>query len=97
MSLPKSTTEVPCPYDMSIHSNPDAVAWARFFVKTWEEIGKPDPTVGWMQVWFANAMMAMHDFIISDGQSCPECHGDGKDLWTIPCPTCAPGSKEPAP
>ena len=24
-------------YDLSIHTNPDAVAWAKFFMKTMEE------------------------------------------------------------
>lgn len=65
--VPTSTTEVPRPYDKSIHSNPDAAAWARFFVETWREV-QPEqsvPDVGWMQGWFANAMMAMHDHLAS--------------------------------
>lgn len=53
-------------YDMSIHTNPDARAWAEFFVKTRNE--SADPTsfgsdVDHMQSWFANAMMAMHDHL----------------------------------
>ena len=46
----------PTKYDMSIHSNPDAAAWAAFFKATF-----PDSDEGLMHVWFANAMMAMHD------------------------------------
>jgi hypothetical protein len=48
-------------YDMSIHSNPDARAWATFFMETWEKIGKPQPDEEWIIGWFANAMMAMYD------------------------------------
>jgi len=52
-------------YDRSIHSNPDAQAWARFFMKTWAE-HKNDPA--WideslMLGWFANAMMAKSDHV----------------------------------
>jgi hypothetical protein len=45
-------------YDMAIHTNPDARAWAKFFIET-----NPHSTVDeeMMVVWFANAMMAMHD------------------------------------
>lgn len=50
-------------YDRSIHTNPDARAWAQFFMKTWIEIGKPEPNEDWMLGWFANAMMAMHDHL----------------------------------
>ena len=57
-------------YDMSIHTNPDAVAWAKFYVETrrkYEDEGKhaverfdsEENIVG----WFANAMMAMHDHL----------------------------------
>ena len=50
-------------YDHSIHSNPDAQAWAKFFMETkaecdWE-IDDIDESL--MIGWFANAMMAMHD------------------------------------
>jgi hypothetical protein len=51
-------------YDRSIHSNPDAAAWAKLFMQTWEELGKPKPDEAWMISWFANAMMAMHDHLI---------------------------------
>lgn len=45
-------------YDRSIHSNPDAKAWADLFVQTFPGLaGKHDLMLG----WFANAMMAMHD------------------------------------
>ncbi len=45
-------------YDRSIHANPDAKAWADFFVKTFPgQADEHDLLLG----WFANAMMAMHD------------------------------------
>ncbi len=52
-------------YDMSIHTNPDAAAWARFYAETKARSGNPD---GFddeenMIGWFANAMMAMHDHL----------------------------------
>jgi hypothetical protein len=52
-------------YDMSIHSNPDARAWAEFFVKTMAENPDLDPAMDTdlMHGWFANAMMAMSDSI----------------------------------
>jgi hypothetical protein len=53
-------------YDMSIHTNPDARAWAEFFVKTRSESDDPasfGSDVEHMQTWFANAMMAMHDHL----------------------------------
>jgi hypothetical protein len=47
-------------YDRSIHHNPDAAAWADFFVATFPaQAGQRDLMLG----WFANAMMAMHDHI----------------------------------
>jgi len=45
-------------YDKSIHSNPDADAWAKFYIKIY-----PDADLGVMRGWFANAMMAMSDHI----------------------------------
>jgi hypothetical protein len=50
-------------YDMSIHTNPDARAWAAFFMKC-----NPHSTVDeeMMVSWFANAMMAMHDHMRPD-------------------------------
>lgn len=57
-------------YDRSIHSNPDAREWGRFFVKTAKELLDKGRTPlelitdeAWMHGWFANAMMAMHDFM----------------------------------
>ena len=47
-------------YDRSIHMNPDAKAWADFFVATFPGLAdKHDLMLG----WFANAMMAMHDYL----------------------------------
>ena len=52
-------------YDKSIHSNPDAQAWARFFIDTMAEQSWriEDIDEGLMTGWFANAMMAMHDHV----------------------------------
>lgn len=51
-------------YDMSIHHNPDAMAWAKFFIKTTKEMPREIfEDEGYMIGWFANAMMAMHDHI----------------------------------
>ncbi len=47
-------------YDMSIHTNPDAQAWAKFFLETNPDCGLDE---GAMIGWFANAMMAMHDHL----------------------------------
>jgi hypothetical protein len=51
--------------ELTIHSNPDAQAWAKYFIhkkeeKNWriEDIDEP-----LMLAWFANAMMAMHDHL----------------------------------
>lgn len=55
-------------YDMSIHTNPDAKAWAAFYVQSREQFeasgreGRFDNEEN-MLGWFANAMMAMHDHI----------------------------------
>jgi len=52
-------------YDHNIHSNPDAVAWAKFFIETKKELNwsAKDIDEDLMRGWFANAMMAMHDHI----------------------------------
>ena len=47
-------------YDMSIHTNPDAMAWAKFFCARHPDCGL-DETI--MFGWFANSMMAMHDHL----------------------------------
>ena len=47
-------------YDHAIHRNPDAKAWADFFVSTFPGLAdKHELMIG----WFANAMMAMHDHL----------------------------------
>ena len=52
-------------YDLSIHQNASAEAWARFYAET--KAKSPDPanfdSEENMVGWFANAMMAMHDHI----------------------------------
>lgn len=47
-------------YDMSIHANPDAKAWTEFFRKCNPDCNITDDV---MLGWFANAMMAMHDYL----------------------------------
>lgn len=55
-------------YDMSIHTNPDAMAWAKFFVETTKDVPQKElQDEGYMVGWFANAMMAMHDHIKGTG------------------------------
>ena len=54
-------------YELTIHSNPDAQAWAKYFIhkkeeKNWQ-IEDIDESL--MAAWFANAMMAMHDHLKS--------------------------------
>ncbi len=55
-------------YDMSIHTNPDAMAWAKFYTECRNK--SPNPAnyddEGMMVTWFANAMMAMHDHMRPD-------------------------------
>ena len=50
-------------YDLSIHRNPDARAWAKFFVESNPNCRVPEDV---MVGWFANAMMAMHDYMRPD-------------------------------
>lgn len=50
-------------YDMSIHTNPDAMAWTNFFRKCNPDCNVPDDI---MLGWFANAMMAMHDHLLPE-------------------------------
>ena len=51
-------------YDMDIHYNPDAQAWAKFFIETTKDMDREVfSDEGYMIVWFANAMMAMYDSI----------------------------------
>lgn len=50
-------------YDMSIHTNPDAMAWTKFFREQNPDCNVPDDV---MLGWFANAMMAMRDHLRPD-------------------------------
>jgi hypothetical protein len=51
-------------YDRSIHNNPDAQAWAKFFIETTKDIDREVFGIeGYMIAWFSNAMMAMHDHL----------------------------------
>lgn len=56
-------------YDMSIHTNPKADAWIKFFRECNPDCNVPDDV---MLGWFANSMMAMHDFL----KGCPIHNGD---------------------
>lgn len=51
-------------YDLSIHTNPDPDAWAKFFMETNPNCGMDHDM---MRSWFANAMMAMHDHLVYRG------------------------------
>jgi len=77
-------TDIP-DYDMSIHTNPDAAVWAKFFKEKF-----PDSDEDLMLGWFANAMMAMHDHINNKVQAqlaAANARADGSrdaalaDLW----------------
>ena len=57
-SYPPEYIEESPMYDMTIHDNPDALAWTRFFMETHPSCNVDDQT---MFGWFANAMRAMHD------------------------------------
>lgn len=55
-------------YDMSIHTNPSAAAWAKFYTESRHAFYGRTPDGQFdseenMVGWFANAMMAMHDHI----------------------------------
>lgn len=51
-------------YDLSIHQNPDAAAWTKLFREKNPDCNVPDDVI---LTWFANAMMAMHDFLMYKG------------------------------
>lgn len=53
-------------HDLSIHQNPDAQAWAKFFIETTKNMNRDSfRDEGYMIGWFANAMMAMHDHLMN--------------------------------
>jgi len=70
----------PVDYDREIHSNPDAQAWADFFVATFPKLESKRDL---MLAWFANAMMAMHDHIKSKSVEMENMSNELK-----PCPFC---------
>ena len=49
-------------YDLRIHQNPDAMAWAKLYCEK-----NPEADEATMLGWFANAMMAMHDHLHGGG------------------------------
>jgi len=85
------------PYDMSIHHNPSASAWTKFFRECNVDCNVDDDV---MVGWFANAMMAMHDhiyqttqpeqtkqepaYIVGIGWQCDEMPEEGIKLYTSP-------------
>ena len=60
--LTQKSEQIADDYDMSIHSNPDHNAWAKFFIESWPNGCSDEET---MAGWFANAMMAKHDSMAS--------------------------------
>jgi hypothetical protein len=51
-------------YDRSIHNNPHAQAWAKFFIETTKDKDRELFGIeGYMIAWFSNAMMAMHNHL----------------------------------
>lgn len=62
-------------YDMSIHINPDAMAWVQFFRECNPDCNVDDDL---MLGWFSNAMMAMHDHILGGPTVLP----DGSAFFT---------------
>ena len=52
-------------YDRALHHNPDARAWAEFFVANFPNSGAD---LGLMTGWFANAMMAMYDSKVAEAR-----------------------------
>ena len=70
-------------YDKNIHSNPDAQAWAKFFIDTLAEQSWriEDIDEGLMTGWFANAMMAMHDHVKREWVGLTK---DEVDSWQLP-------------
>lgn len=79
-------SETAMEYDMSIHRNPDAMAWAKFYTEC--KARSPDPTSfdseDNMLGWFANAMMAMHDHVTGQG---PVVLPDGSAFFVADVPT----------
>lgn len=69
-------------YDKSIHTNPDAAAWARFFKETCDNLGK-ECDESWMITWFANAMMAMHDHMRLTDVTLSERAHCGREGWKL--------------
>jgi hypothetical protein len=68
-------------YDLSIHMNPDAMAWSKFFRECNPDCNVPDDL---MLGWFANAMMAMHDHILGGPTILPD--GSAFISQTVPSP-----------
>ena len=71
---------------MTIHTNPDAMAWAKFFMQTKSESGwkLEDIDEALMVGWFANAMMAMHDHL--KPECAPVVLDDGSAFFTASIP-----------
>jgi hypothetical protein len=80
-------------YDMSIHTNPDAAAWARLYTETRNKSADPanfdseDNMLG----WFANAMMAMHDHLTGQNVIVLD---DGSAFFIADVPAHSPSSPD---
>ena len=78
-------------YDMSIHHNPDGMAWAKFFVETTKDMElEAFRDESYMVTWFSNAMMAM------SGKGFPNTRSGGRPATVAtaaamaPAPGCKP-------
>ena len=64
-----------------IHHNPDAAAWADYFMEVFPHCGADPDT---MLAWFANAMMAMHDHLqTQQGEQEPLPNEQGKNRYGL--------------
>lgn len=61
-SIVYNTNDDSIHYDMSIHTNPDAMAWTKFFREINPDCNVDDDV---MLAWFSNSMMAMHDYLLN--------------------------------
>lgn len=76
-------------YDMSIHTNPDARAWAKLYCQCRnkyeaEHPGERYDSEDMIISWFANTMMAMHDHMRPD--LAPQVLPDGSAFFVADVP-----------
>lgn len=63
----------PSRYDLRIYANPNALDWARFFLEQHPDANVDEET---MFTWFANAMGAMHDYLLDCAKQGAENHDE---------------------